>query len=256
MPFSVIDTNGNFKITTGASTSSFTVTATGNIDDLGFSNANIIRMNNASLATIRGLKAGTDGQQVTIVSIGAGQVNLSHQDAGDGTAASRLINTATSGITPLAAGAGKAIYEYDATTARWRLVHHCQGALINIAYSSGDYTASGSGTWTVDAGDVLENFYYLEGGMLHWWLGFNATTVGGTPSTELRVANPNGYTSAGRFNGYTRSSDAGAAYSNGLTLEVTTDTFLRVYKSLGGGDNWSLATNTTVIEGIAFFPIN
>lgn len=36
-----------------------TIATTGNIDDLSFSNANIIRMNNASDATIRGLAAGT-----------------------------------------------------------------------------------------------------------------------------------------------------------------------------------------------------
>ena len=37
----------------------FTSTATGNIDDLDFGTAALIRMDNASLATIRGPKAGS-----------------------------------------------------------------------------------------------------------------------------------------------------------------------------------------------------
>ena len=75
---------------------SYTSTATGNVDDLDFLRARYIRMNNANLATVRGLKAGVDGQLVTIVSVGAGQVDLAHQNTGDGTAANRLINISAS----------------------------------------------------------------------------------------------------------------------------------------------------------------
>src|ERR1035437_9565563 len=162
MAFQIFDKAGNLKQTigilpaasfpalTGAVTTSagslvttivlteFSVTTTGNIDDLDFSNANTIRMNNASLATIRGLKAGVAGQQVTIVSIGAGEVDFAHQNAGS-TAANRLINTVTSGITPLAPGKGTAVYEYDGTAARWRLVSHTQGAAIAVTYNAGDF---------------------------------------------------------------------------------------------------------------------
>src|ERR1035437_1222491 len=118
MAFQIFDKNGNLKETigilpaasfpalTGAVTTSagsldttiilseFTVTTTGNIDDLDFSNANTIRMNNASLATIRGLKAGVAGQQVTIVSVGAGEVDLAHQNTGS-LAVNRFQNKAT-----------------------------------------------------------------------------------------------------------------------------------------------------------------
>jgi hypothetical protein len=68
-----------------------TTTSTGNLDDFDFSGADLLRCNNASLLTIRGLQAGVSGQVLTIVSVGAGQVDLSHQDTGDGTAANRLI---------------------------------------------------------------------------------------------------------------------------------------------------------------------
>ncbi len=110
------------------------VTTTGNIDDLDMGNAAfvLLRMNNASLSTIRGMKPGYANQIVSIVSIGAGQVDLAHQDT-NSAAANRLLNVATSANTPLAAGVGIATYQYDATTARWRLVNHEQGTAITYS---------------------------------------------------------------------------------------------------------------------------
>ncbi len=124
--------SGVYTTVSGVITGSeVTKTTTGNIDDLDFSNATLIRMNNATDATIRGLAPGVGGQIVIIVSVGAGNVFLAHQNAGS-TAADRLINFVTSGNTPLAAGVGMAAYEYDATTARWRLIAHDQGAFISF----------------------------------------------------------------------------------------------------------------------------
>jgi hypothetical protein len=140
----------------------FTTATTGNIDDLNFGKAATIRMNNATLATIRGLVAGAPGQRVTIVSVGAGQVDLSNQDTGDATAASRLICFVTSGKTPLAAGKGTATLEYDGTTARWRLVTHDQGALIAFTPVVSFGGASVGVTYTNQTG----NFYIT--GRLIW----------------------------------------------------------------------------------------
>jgi hypothetical protein len=98
----------------------FTFTTTGNIDNLDFQHARYIRANNATLATIRGLVAGYyDGQVVTIVSIGAGQVNLSHQNT-NSTAANRII-TNNANTHAYAAGTGTVTLQYDLTTARWRV---------------------------------------------------------------------------------------------------------------------------------------
>ncbi len=169
-------------------TSTFTITTTGNVDDLDFQNADVIRLNNATLTTLRGLKAGIyDGQQVTLVSIGAGQVNLSHQDTGS-TAACRLINTVSSIKTPLAAGTGYATYAYDLTTARWRLVLHEQGAVIDIPYTSTDYTATGGMTWTVDAGDVTTFAYRLQGATMIYFVNIITCSIVAPLSSTLLVA--------------------------------------------------------------------
>ncbi len=171
-------------ITSGASTTSeFSTTTTGNIDDLDFSNANVIRMNNASLATIRGLKAGTPGQQVTIVSIGAGQVDLANQNA-NSSANNRLINAVTSINTSLSPGVGSAIYEYDGTTLRWRLISHSQGAPISI--TSPVFTAS-AGTWT---GVTVATYNYtLVGSFVLIIVDFQGFSLSSTP-TSLTVSQP------------------------------------------------------------------
>lgn len=159
MAFSVIDTLGRIKRFNVPSV--FTTTTTGNIDDLDFLNADLIRMNNATLSTLRGLKAGYAGQQVTIVSIGAGQVDFAHQNAGSA-ASNRLINSITGAATSIAAAVGTGTYQYDATTLRWRLVAHEQGAYIDMAYAGGNFTSQ-AGTWTVDAGDLITMAYYVRG---------------------------------------------------------------------------------------------
>jgi hypothetical protein len=83
-----------------------TTTSTGSQNDFdpGLSFGDIqIRCNNATDLTLTGLKAGYNGQKITFVSIGAGNVLFSHQ-SGSSTAGNRFINTVTVGVTPLAAG--------------------------------------------------------------------------------------------------------------------------------------------------------
>lgn len=121
----------------------------------------VIYANNATLLTIQGITAGIDGQRLTIYSIGAGQVDAVHQ-SGSASAALRLINIATSLNTSLAPGSGVFDYEYDATTARWRLLTHFQGA--GIAYTPGvtfggaavgvTYTTQ-SGSYTLRGRDMI-----------------------------------------------------------------------------------------------------
>lgn len=101
-----------------------TVTTTGNIDDLDFDSAGLLRMNNAALSTLRGLASKVDyaAEGLWIVSLGAGNVDIAHQDA-NSSAANRII-TPTAATVTLTAGTGRAFLIYDLTTARWRLVYN------------------------------------------------------------------------------------------------------------------------------------
>jgi hypothetical protein len=234
--------------------SSFTVTTTGNIDDLNFNNATLIRMNNASLSTIRGLKAGIDGQRVLIVSIGAGQVLFSHQNAGS-SAANRLINFVTVGATPLAAGVGYAVYQYDLTTARWRLVLHEQGDWITPTFAAGDYVGNGAMTVTVAAGDVTVNKYFVRGRSYYWTVQIDTFTTGGTPNTDVIVTLGGGFSFSGGG-----SQNAFIVSNNGGAIEVgrafaSSVTPIKFTIQRAAGANWANGTDNNAMAGSIFFGI-
>ena len=79
----------------------------------------VIFANNATLLTLQGIVAAYDGQRLTIFSKGAGQVDISNENA-SATAANRVI-TGSGGTFSLAAGTGRVELVYDVTTARWRV---------------------------------------------------------------------------------------------------------------------------------------
>lgn len=232
----------------------FTVTTTGNIDNLDFQKCSVIRMENATLATIRGLKAGYPGQEVTIVSVGAGQVNLAHANTGS-SAANRLINTVTSGIAPLVAGLGSAIYKYDEVTSRWRLVTHNQGTWIDIPFDAANFTAS-AGTWTLTSGDQIvlrykidENTFYLNF--------FLTTTSVSNLGALLRITLPNGYTvnaSAGTFQ-YHRAVDNGGVAVLALAAVAGGGTFIELYATIAA-TGFTIAANTTQVVGLITIELN
>lgn len=226
-----------------------TVTTTGDIDDLDFGANTVIRMNNASDATIRGLVAGYDGQIVTIQSIGAGVVYLAHQNTGS-SAANRLINAATSGKTPIFGGS--ATYWYDGTTARWRLATHIPGAFITVAYSGGDFTAA-TGSWTVGAGDLFALAYQVTGKTMTVTFAIQTTDVTATPG-NLQMAIPGGFSSAieGRMTIQRR--DAGT-YGTGLARVVGTGTTIIFYSSTALAA-WSMtASANTDVWGLMQFEV-
>ena len=101
-----------------------TTTLTGLQDNLAYAEADVLRCNNATAITVRGLLAPASpvkpGKRLILVSVGAGSVVLNDQDV-NSTAANRIITGAGAAVT-LAAGTGWASLEYDSVTARWRVV--------------------------------------------------------------------------------------------------------------------------------------
>jgi len=172
----------------------FTSTLTGTQNDFSFKNANLIRMNNATDVTIDGFLAGFDGQIVTIVSIGVGNVFLAHQNAGSA-AANRLINKVTGVNTPLAATLGSATYQYDAITTRWRLIFHDQGSAISytpVWTGSVSNPAIGNGT--------LSGTYFIRSTQLLTVISIimGSTTTFGSGFWQIStIANPSGLSSNG-----------------------------------------------------------
>jgi hypothetical protein len=244
MSFKTLDSTGSVKIKNPIT--SITITTTGNIDDLDFNNASLIRMNNASLSTIRGLKAGINGQQVIILSIGAGQVNLAHQNTSS-VATNRLINFVTSGITPLAAGKGTSTYEYDATTGRWRLISHCQGSPITFV---GAWTGSGTLTFTGLSETTLK--YYVDGAQIQLYV--NTTGSVGGAGAEIRLTLPNSYTTADQTRFVANILDNNVAVVSLADSVGAASTYARFFANLAG-TNWAGSVGASVVQCIGRFAI-
>lgn len=221
--------------TTGTQTALAIPTGTGDL---------ILYANNASLLTVQGIVAGTAGQRLAIVSIGAGQVDFAHLHA-SGTALGKLKLFATGGLTSLAAGVGVATFQYDATVTQWRVITHVQGAPIAVPHSAGNFTAS-AGNWTVDAGDQLSFTYYLEGRRLAMAFSVVNTDVSATPA-NLRIAIPVGFTAARQIDSVVYGEDAGTATSV-RAVAAAAGTYVSLAKFTG---TWSTtAADNTNVAGV------
>lgn len=229
-----------------------TTTSTGTVNNFAATAARhlMLRCNNASLLTLTGLSAGSDGDVIDVISVGAGQVDLSPQ-AGGSTAANRLINFAPTGSTSLAAGSGAASYIYDGTTARWRLTDHTQGAWIAVPFVAGNFTA-GSGSWTLASGDQIVFKYVLHGRTLTVLFDLNNTTVTATPA-DLNIAIPGGHASAS--NAFFI---AGGAVNNGGTREVffAVPAASSIICRRAAATTWSTATDTTNVAATVSFEVS
>lgn len=187
----------------------FTSNSIGTFNDFAFGNASLIRMTNAGTTVLQGLLAGTPGQTVKIVSAGSGNVEIAHENAGSAVA-NRIINTVTSANTILAAGKGYAIYIYDGTSQRWRLVEHRQGASITYGV-----------TWTAVSvnpaigNGTLNGSYFIDGNTVKIFISLTAgtTTTFGTGAYRfsLPVAGIAGKLSA-MMSGIATDASAGLSY--------------------------------------------
>lgn len=126
-------------------------------------------------------------------------------------------------------------------------------ASVAQTFSAGDYTASGSMTWTVASGDVGHNRYTVMGKTILWRVGVANTTVGGTPSTELRIALPNSYTASTASVAATALIDENGTPTTGYVLINTSGTYAQIYKTSGG--NWTATTDQTDIYFQILFEI-
>lgn len=236
---------------TGATSLSTTITTTGNIAQLATTGSRTILMNNASLSTIQGILAPVNnGQMLTIISIGAGQVDLANQ-SGSASAADRIANLVT-GTISLAAGVGRVDLVYDGANSYWRVINHDQGDWITPTFAAGDYTGNASMTWTVASGDAITMKYYLRGRMLTIAYFLNATTVGGTPSTDLRKTIPGGFTISGTVRNTNHVINNGVV-AVGLASAVNGDTIITF--QLASAANWTASTDNTGIQGVSVFSV-
>lgn len=206
------------------------ITTTGNITALDPQGCGLVRMNNASLSTIQGIKAGFPGQRLTIRSVGAGQVDCAHQN-GSAAAGTRLVNSATSAPTSLAAGSGSIVYQYDETQARWALINHNQGAWISVPFNAANFVTDGTGVWTVVLANQITFAYVLDGTTMTVSVSIINSTLTSTP-VYITVPVPGGFSSA--FSGRQVTVVANTTNTNGMVIVSTSGVVLFLYRDASG----------------------
>ena len=243
-----------YMICRTGSTSIFPTTQTGVIQNLDFGNADVIVFNNASDATIYSLKGGTAGQIVRIYNFGSAIVNLRH--ASSAPAGGRILFNFIAQIdidTPIASN-GNAVFFYNDSDNSWRMLYHEQGKPITPTFSAGDFTASGAMTWTVAAGDILTDSYYIRGKTVYYHFNYNATTVGGTLSTTLRRAIPTAlilYPIAASIM-ICRVIDNGT-YGAGVCFIQNATSYFEINKI--DNSNYAASTDNTLVQGTLIWPL-
>jgi hypothetical protein len=207
-----------------------------------------IEWNGASDLTVTGFAGGGVylGQEITFRNIGPAVAYFAGSNAGS-LAANRLWNPSTVCPTVPVAHGGFVRYRYGPQST-WMLVAHEQGAWIAQPYAAGNYTASGSMTWTVDAGDVTAQRWRLAGLTLQLAFYLATTTIGGTASTSLFLALPAGFKVASAPRSVTPiwvldGTGAGAQ----IAIVAGNATLLELQRMNQGA--WPLGINNTYLSG-------
>jgi hypothetical protein len=120
------------------------------------------------------------------------------------------------------------------------------GEWTSVAFAGGNFTASGSMTWTVDSGDQVTYAYKLVGKSLTVAVWLATTTVGGTLSTQLNVAIPGGFVSAKAMSGATGAVLDNGAGVPGVVSVAAGGTVLVVQRA--DLANFTAATNNTQVR--------
>lgn len=120
------------------------------------------------------------------------------------------------------------------------------------SFSAGDYTAGGTMTWTVAAGDWAGYYYSSIGNLTFVQVYLTQTTVGGTLGPELRIDLPGSMTVSVNATGAMPYLDNGAA-GVGVWVAGAGNSYLSLYKDGTTTTNWAAATDATQVRVTAFF---
>ena len=238
-------------LSNGVSTTiSSTATGTQNNWAPGLSGDTYVTWNGGSSLTVTGLTPVTGGTRFTFKNVSSAQWAFFEHEGSGSTSTNRFRNFATGGATPIGPG-GAITYQYKNTDDRWYVVSSFQGSWFTPTFAAGDFTGNASMTWTVDSGDVQTDRYMLFGATALYQYSYNTTTVGGTPSTDLRRAIPALLTPK-------TSSEVTATWSRNLDNLTANDGFCYTLGSSGlhlffrrdkTSGVWAASTNQTYVQG-------
>lgn len=126
------------------------------------------------------------------------------------------------------------------------------GEFTAVAHSGGNFTASGSMTWTVASGDQVTYAWAIVGKMLTVLFDIENSTVGGTPSTTLKIAIPGGFTAAKEVFNPIRVTDNSTSSIGYCKVEASA-TVIDCFKA--DTSNWTASTDATFVQGQITFEV-
>lgn len=127
------------------------------------------------------------------------------------------------------------------------------GEWTAVAFAAGNFTASGTQTWTVTSGQQVAYSWMIIGKTMFLAFTINGSSVGGVASTELRIAIPGGFLAAtGNTLGAIRSFDNGVD-TVGFCGTVVGAAYVRLWRS--GFTNWAASALNTSVQGLAVFEV-
>lgn len=115
------------------------------------------------------------------------------------------------------------------------------GAWQDVPFSAANFSGNGAMTWTVTSPQVLANRYTVIGNTMIWDVQVAASTIGGTPNTNLLINIPDGFTamSATHFTAVGYCNDAGTITP--ALVSVNSGTQIGIVKT--NSTNWSAGAN-------------
>ena len=126
------------------------------------------------------------------------------------------------------------------------------GAWVTPTYAAGDFTATGSMTWTVEAGDVADYKYTIINKTMIVSFVISASVVGGTAATQLLVKVPAGKTVVGGSIGF-MTLHQGAWVASDCKIDDG-ETSIKCFVNITGSTNWALGA--TSLQGFIIFEIS
>jgi hypothetical protein len=237
-------------VTTADSDTIQTLSTTGTQNNFILTDAAKTLIVSTSTMTITGLANPTAGRELLIVYTGSGTLKLSHESSSSNINY-RIICPSTNGLIVGTNGALRLVY--DGAAYRWRAFTVSAGKPITPTFAAGDFTGSGTQTWTVDSSpDVTTHTYSQFNKQVTWTWEFYTTSVGGVADTQLRLNFPAGFTPVKNTSNPILISDAGTQ-SIGVALILTGLTFVVFAKATFA--NWTASANLTNIRGEIIFEV-
>lgn len=124
---------------------------------------------------------------------------------------------------------------------------------IDVAYAGGNFTATGGGTWTVDAGDQAVFRYRLDGDVITVEFTLETTSIAGVV-TDIRMPIPAGLLSTVKLGmSVTIFDNSLTVLETGLLSVIAGGAQMTILRN--GGAAFTASANLTYVRGVARFQV-